>query len=134
MRSMIVPLVLTLTALATGAHAASLSVTLDHSTRLPVQGAASVVVGNPGVADVTVVGTNAVYVLGRSFGSTDIVVLDKAGRTVFSGDVTVTRSNATVALYRGVDRTDFTCASSCAQNERAGGGASAAPAAPAAHP
>jgi Flp pilus assembly secretin CpaC len=128
MRSKIVPLALMLTALASGARAANLNVAVDHSSRLPVHGAASVVLGNPGVADVTVVDTNTVYVLGRNVGATDIVVLDRAGRTVYSGAILVGRSGSEVAVYRGVDRTDFTCVDGCSKSEHQG--AAAAPAHP----
>ncbi|MGC1302414.1 MAG: pilus assembly protein N-terminal domain-containing protein [Caulobacteraceae bacterium] len=132
MRFTIVPFALALTALATNASATNLNVTLDHSMRLPVRGASSVVIGNPAVADVTVVDTNTVYVLGRDYGSTDIVVLDRAGHTVFSGDVTVTRPGSSVALYRGVDRTDYTCAEGCAKSGRSGDSGGAGAPAPAA--
>jgi Flp pilus assembly secretin CpaC len=129
MRFMIAPIALALTVMAAGASAEELTVTLDHSSRLPVQGAASVVVANPEVADVTVVDTNTVYVMGRSFGSTSIVVLNHAGRAVFSGDVIVVRPGSTVAVYRGVDRTDYSCANStCAKSDHGAAGAAAAPA------
>jgi hypothetical protein len=118
MRSKIALFILASAAMVAGsAQAASLSVLLDHSTRLPVVGAASVLVTNPAVADVTVVDSHTVYVAGRSQGSTNIIVLDTLGRTVFSGDVRVSRAGAPVAVYRGVERTDFTCAENCAKDQ-----------------
>ncbi len=133
-----VALTLTL-ALAAPALADSLVVPIDHSMRLAVHGqAASVVVGNPAVADVTVVDTHTLFVSGRGYGETDVVVLDRAGQTIFSGDVIVAAAGGgRVSVYRGPDRTDMACAPNCSVSTRSptapskegaapsGGGASA---------
>jgi hypothetical protein len=112
---------------ATAAGAQSLVVPIDHSTRLNVAGsAASVVVGNPQVADVTVVDSHTVFVSGRGFGETDVVVLDAAGRTLYAGDILVGSPNGgRVTVYRGQARTDMACAPGCAvsfRSETRGGG------------
>lgn len=101
---------------AAGAAAAdTLVVPIDHSTRLNVAGSASsVVVGNPQVADVTVVDSHTVFVSGRGFGQTDVVVLDAAGRTLYAGEVLVgSPSGGRVSVYRGQARTDMACAPGC---------------------
>lgn len=97
------------------ALAASLVVPIDHSTRLTVGGAAaSVLVGNPEVADVTVVDSHTLFVLGRGYGETDVVVLDAFGATLFSGEVIVAApSSGRVSVYRGGERTDHACAPGC---------------------
>lgn len=95
------------------ARAESLSVALDHAARINVQGAASVIVGDDKIADVTVVDSRTVFVEGRDYGSTAIVVNDKDGHTVFSGDITVVRPSSGVAVYRGLVRSDFACAPDC---------------------
>lgn len=95
------------------ARAETLSVALDHSARLRVNNASSVVVGDATVADVTVVDGHTVFVEGRNYGSTAIVVNDRDGRTVFSGDVTVVRPDGGVSVYRGLVRSDFACAPAC---------------------
>ena len=115
------PIALTLSLiLATPLAAETLTVAIDHSTRLNVAGAAaSVVVGNPQVADVTVVDSHTVYVSGRGYGETDVVVLDAAGRTLFAGDVMVGAPNSgRVSVYRGSARTDLACAPGCAVSFR----------------
>lgn len=97
-------------------HAGTLTVALDHSVRLALAGpAGSVVVGNPTVADVTVVDSHTVFVSGRGPGSTDVTVLDPLGRTLFSGDVNVTtQAGAHVIVHRGVDaRADLACDPKC---------------------
>ena len=121
--ALIAALALTLSAAGAGAAcAASLSVPLDRSVRLTVPGAAaSVVVGNPAVADVTVVDTHTLFVSGRGFGSTDIVVLDASGRVLVSTDVSVSPPNTGhVSVYRGAARTDLACSPGCQLSPRAG--------------
>jgi Flp pilus assembly secretin CpaC len=102
----------------------ALVVAIDHSVRLPVQGqAANVVVGNPKVADVTVVDSRTLFVSGRAFGQTDVVVLDNLGRTIFSGDVIVGASReGRVSVYRGHDRIDLNCDPGCAVPTAVGDG------------
>jgi Flp pilus assembly secretin CpaC len=108
------------------ANAASLSVPLDRSVRLSVPGsAASVVIGNPDIADVTVVDSHNIFVSGRSFGSTDIHVLDADGRLLISADLVVSAPNsAHVSIYRGATRTDLSCSPVC-QSAQGGGKAAA---------
>ncbi len=101
--------------LAAAAQAETLVISIDHSQRLPIGGAVqSVVVGNPAVADVTVVDSHTLYVTGKSFGQTDVIVLDTYGRTLYQGDVVVGSANVgRVTVYRGGARTDMACAPNC---------------------
>ena len=119
------------TLLASGAVAQSapLSVELDHTARLQLRAAAgSVIVGNPAVADVTVVDERTLYVSGRGYGVTEVVVLDGLGRTLYQNNVVVTRpQSGGVRVWRGAQPTDMACAASCAPSAR---NAPAAPAAP----
>ena len=64
--------------------------------------AKTVLVGNPAIADAQMVDDKTVYVVGRTFGQTNIVVLDATGAEVLNTRVTVgVSNNATVTLYRG---------------------------------
>lgn len=113
--------------LAAPAAALAMTVPLDHSVRLNVPGsAASVVIGNPAVADVTVVDSHTVYVMGKGYGSTDVVILDQGGRTLYTGDVIVTKPGSDVSVYRGGSRTDFACAPGCSEAVKASGGSTPA--------
>ena len=104
-----------LVAAAGAARAGTLSVPLNHSVRLPVSGrAASVVVGNSKVADVTVVDSRTLFVTGKSAGSTDVMVVDPLGRTVFAGDISVVLgAGKSVTVHRGVERADLACDPRC---------------------
>lgn len=112
--------------LAAAAHAETLVISIDHSQRLPIGGAVqSVVVGNPSVADVTVVDSHTLYVIGKSFGQTDVIALDAYGRTLYQGDVVVGSANVgRVTVYRGGARTDMACAPNCQAVVRNGAPAS----------
>jgi L-ascorbate metabolism protein UlaG (beta-lactamase superfamily) len=95
------------------AKAESMTVMIDHASRLNVQGVANVVVGNDKVADVTVVDSRTVYITGHQYGSTNIIITDRDGRTLFSGDVTVVSPASSIAVYRGATRTEVACAPTC---------------------
>ena len=98
----------------------SVSVEIDHSARVQLGGpAGTVIVGNPAVADVTVIDANTLFITGRGYGSTEVVVVDTIGRTIFQSNVVVTTSRNNVRVWRGSSPTDMACASSCTPNVRA---------------
>lgn len=106
-RSFLIPAVCAVTAAAAAAGpaaaAARFSVPISHSARLQIPGAAgSVIVGDPSVADAVVINAHTIYVQGKGYGETEIVVLDRAGREVWQADVTViTASGSRVTVMRG---------------------------------
>ena len=82
--------------------------------RLPAP-AGSIVVGNPAIADVTVHSPGLVMVVGRGFGETNLVILDRDGQTMVDADVQVTAitpSNG-VRLFQAASRQTYTCAPYC---------------------
>ena len=100
--------------------APSTSVAIDHTTRINLRdSAASVIVGNPAVADVTVVDERTLFLSGRGYGVTQVVVLDPLGRTIWSGEVVVTApTEGAVTVYRGAQATEMACASACSTSAR----------------
>lgn len=127
-RPLLLPVLVSALAAAGAAHAGALTLAMNHSVRLALPGpAASVVVGNPAVADVTVVDSRTVFVSGRGPGSTDVSVLDPLGRTLFSGDVRVMGgSGSRVIVHRGVTApTMMACDPACGvaggENSASGG-------------
>ena len=135
MRRLLIVAALSASALAGSAAAQSgpISVEIDHSTRVQLGGAAgSVIVGNPQIADVTVVDANTLFVTGKGYGVTEVVAVDGVGRTLFQRDVVVTGgSTGSVRVWRGGQATEMACASSCAPSIRTAGdtGAAGAPSA-----
>ncbi len=111
------------------AQSRPLSVEIDHTARLNLRGAASsVVVGNPQIADVTVVDEHTLFISGRGFGVTEIVVLDGMGRTIYQSEVVVSSpSSGQVRVWRGSAVTDMACSTTCAPTSRGAAGAAATP-------
>ncbi len=73
----------------------------------------AIVVGNPSIADATVHG-NKIYVHGRAFGSTNMIVLDQDGSQLAALDITVQMNGANnVAIYKAGNRYSYTCAPLC---------------------
>lgn len=118
------------------AQAQTLNVEIDRSARVALMGsAASVIVGNPAIADVTVVDANTLFVTGKGYGVTEVVAVDGVGRTIFQGEIVVTGgSTGSVRVWRGAQATEMACAASCAPSIRNGAGPGSASPAPAAVP
>jgi len=95
------------------AQAQSISVALDEvqTVTFPSQ-VATINVGNPSIADITLVDDRHAFILGKSYGSTNIIALNKAGNMIANTHVTVLNSQmATVTLQRGTQRTTYNCTS-----------------------
>jgi hypothetical protein len=73
---------------------------------------ATVYVGNPTIADVTMIDARHAFVQGKGYGRTNIVALNRDNVQVFNTSVTVTspRESGTVTLNRGAQRITLTCA------------------------
>lgn len=97
-----------------------LDVEIDRAQRIQLRGAASsVIVANPAVADVTMVDASTLYVTGRGYGSTEVVVVDAIGRTLYQSVVTVTApSSGHVRVWRGGAATEMSCGAGCAPSQR----------------
>ncbi|HZZ35321.1 MAG TPA: pilus assembly protein N-terminal domain-containing protein [Caulobacteraceae bacterium] len=114
MRRLPFALVLALLGPAT-ALAQSLAVNIDQGARITLPApAGDVMVGNPGIADVTVLDERHVLLTGKTYGVTNVMISDKTGRTMFSRQVVVAAPDANrVSLYRGPDIYNFACSPRC---------------------
>ncbi|WP_421729894.1 pilus assembly protein N-terminal domain-containing protein [Brevundimonas sp.] len=108
---------------AQSANSGALTLQVDRSQRIALRGAAdSVIVGNPLIADVTVVDANTLFVTGKGYGVTEIVAVDAIGRTLFQNQVIVTGGQTgSVRVWRGATATEMACASSCSPSVRLSG-------------
>ncbi len=98
-------------AAAPAADAAGFSVPLDEvkviTFKTPVK---TVFVGNPTIADVTVIDPQHVFVLGKSFGTTNLVALDDRGRETVNSQISVfDRPGSVVTLHRGPAKITLSC-------------------------
>lgn len=87
----------------------------DHSRILDVgRPPGTIVVGNPSIADVTISGTQ-VLLHARSYGTTNIIILDEAGAQLADYEVTVqSGGDDNVYVFRaGYSQLTYLCAPDC---------------------
>jgi len=125
----ILMLVLAATLVAETAIAAAsdgLAIELNRSRRVVLPGTpANISVADPSIADVTVIDTRSIVVIGKSFGVTDIVVSDHSGRLLMDSRVAVIPPELQhVTVYRGVERTEYGCLGGCQGDGGTGGAGS----------
>lgn len=88
---------------------------LDHARVMRMVGSvATVIIGNPAIADVAMPDPQTVVLTGKSYGETNMVMLDDAGNILAEQMLRVTvRGQSLVSVYRGVQRTTLTCSPTC---------------------
>ena len=91
-----------------------LQIQSDESQMLTIPSSpGAVIVGNPSIADVSIDGTR-VFVHGRGFGQTTLLILDSEGKQLASFDIAVSHTQATnVAVFSGGTRYSYSCAPYC---------------------
>jgi Flp pilus assembly secretin CpaC len=78
--------------------------------------AATIVVGNPLIADLTIQPGGLAIITGKGYGATNFVVLDRHGAVLTEHAVEVTGPNdKTVVVYRGIDRETYSCTPDCSR-------------------
>ena len=95
--------------------AEQLGIELDQATimKLPEK-VSTIVVGNPLIADVAVQSGGLVVVTGKGYGTTNLIVLDRAGTVLMERSIVVRGANVnTVAVFRGVERETYSCTPQC---------------------
>lgn len=99
-----------------GTHGGHYSVELNKTevVYLPAN-AGAVVVGNPDIADVSVHSANTIFVVGRGYGETNLVVLNAAGQKIMDADIQVVNNLPAhgVRIYNGAERSTYSCAPYC---------------------
>lgn len=97
------------------ALAAPINVPVDQVRKVPFGGlASSVSPGNPAIADVNVVDEQTILVVGKKPGVTNLVIMDRAGRTLFNDRIVVSAGDVNaVQISRGGKVTTYACAPNC---------------------
>ncbi len=108
---------LCLGALVLPASASVLTVSQNSSEVVRLESeAATVIVGNPMIADVVVLDGNLLIVQGRLFGTTNVIALNAGGEAIANIQVTVgAEQHLALSLYRGADRVTYACPGNCVQ-------------------
>ncbi|RXF73649.1 pilus assembly protein N-terminal domain-containing protein [Hansschlegelia zhihuaiae] len=94
---------------------ATINVAVDHASvvRAP-DNVATVIVGNPMIADATTQKNGVVVITGKTFGSTNVMLLDGAGAVLSETIVNVRRApETTLVVQRGNTRESFSCTPRC---------------------
>jgi hypothetical protein len=101
-------------ALSSAAGAETIVVTMDQAklARVPPR-TATLVVGNPLIADVTVQAGGAMVITGKGYGVTNLIALDLSGRPLFDKLVRVQGPAESVVVYRGASRESYICEPNC---------------------
>ena len=127
-RRFLLPFALALGLGLVGAHAEGttpiLSVTVDEAkiARIP-EGTTTLVIGNPIVADVTMLkGSGAMVVTGKGFGQTNLIALDAKGEVLDEKMIRVVPTAATLLVQRGTERESYSCAPQCMPTVQLGDG------------
>ncbi|OZB12429.1 MAG: hypothetical protein B7X55_14510 [Rhodobacterales bacterium 34-62-10] len=102
-------------ACASAAQAQQLSIEASKTVPLRLSGpASSIVVGNKNIADVAVHDDRLIFVTGKSYGTTNLMVFNKAGEEVYSAEVVVTANSSNlVTVNRGGQNQTYDCAPVC---------------------
>ncbi|WP_417489156.1 pilus assembly protein N-terminal domain-containing protein [Maricaulis sp.] len=104
------------------ALAEDLTIAVEHAqvVRLPGE-ASAIIIGNPSIADALVHDGRTLVLTGRLQGRTNVIAMDRIGRVIYSRDIAVTNPTENqVALYRGAERSTFSCAETCDEVPRVG--------------
>lgn len=100
---------------AAASPAETLIVEVDRAALLRLSSpAATIILGNPAIADALVKDSRMIVVTGKSYGSTNLIVLDGEGHTVEEVTLHVRAANdGIVTVQRGTSRVSLSCAPTC---------------------
>ncbi len=123
----LVALVTTVAASAIPAKAEPIAVMVDRAKVMRVSRPADIVIiGNPAIADATIQDNQTLIITGRSFGSTNLIVLDAEGQAIADEIVTVgSPDDQVVTVYRRASRQTFSCTPDCSPTLAIGDNAAA---------
>jgi Flp pilus assembly secretin CpaC len=93
----------------------TIAVNVDQAklVRLPGK-VATIVVGNPMIADVTLQPGGMIVVTGKGYGATNFIALDRSGEILVDRQIQVEGpSDRLVTVYRGIERESYSCMPQC---------------------
>lgn len=92
----------------------AVTVVLDQARlmKLPDR-VATLVIGNPLIADATLQSGGIAVLTGKSYGSTNLVALDHSGNVLMQRMLRVKAPQQDVSVYRGTERTTYSCTPRC---------------------
>lgn len=96
-------------------QASPVSVKVNMARILRISAPANtVIIGNPKVADVTIQDPQTLVLTGKSYGQTNMIVLDAQGKAIADTLIEVVQAQADlITVYMGSARTTLACAPVC---------------------
>jgi hypothetical protein len=106
------------------AFAADIIIILDQAklVKMPDK-VATIVIGNPLIADASVQSGGLMVLTGKGYGATNIIALDRAGAVLMEKTVEVQGPRNVLVVYRGVERETYNCTPKCEKRITLGDGA-----------
>jgi Pilus formation protein N terminal region len=101
-----------------------IAVNVDQAklVRLPTK-VATIVVGNPLIADVALQSGGVVVVTGKGYGATNFIAMDRGGEVVMNRIIQVEGpTDQIVTVYRGLERESYSCMPVCQRRATLGDG------------
>jgi len=102
------------------AHATEdvIRVFMDHARIIKLDRMVSkVIIGNANVADVTVSDPQTIVLTGKSYGTTNLVILDQAGDAIVDERILVSVDEAnTLRVFKQTARSVYSCSPSCEEH------------------
>ncbi len=102
----------------------AIAVNVDQAklVKLPSR-VATIVVGNPLIADVTLQSGGIVVVTGKGYGATNFVAMDRGGEILVDRVIQVEGpTDQLVTVYRGIERESYSCLPVCQKRVTLGDG------------
>jgi hypothetical protein len=102
----------------------AIAVNVDQAklVKLPTR-VATIVVGNPLIADVTLQSGGIIVVTGKGYGATNFIAMDRSGEVLVDRVIQVEGpTDQLITIYRGVDRESYSCMPICQQRVTLGDG------------
>ena len=102
----------------------SIAVNVDQArlVKLPAR-VATIVVGNPLIADVALQAGGVLVVTGKGYGATNFIAMDRGGEVLVDRVIQVEGpTDQLITVYRGIDRESYTCRPICQRRVTLGDG------------
>jgi hypothetical protein len=102
----------------------TIAVNVDQArlVKLPAR-VATIVVGNPLIADVALQAGGVIVVTGKGYGATNFIAMDRSGEVLVDRLIQVEGpTDQLITVYRGVDRESYSCMPICQRRVTLGDG------------
>ena len=102
----------------------AIAVNVDQAKLIRLPGrVATIVVGNPLIADVTLQTGGVMVVTGKGYGATNFIAMDRSGEILVDRIIQVEGpTDQLVTVYRGVERESYSCMPICQRRVTLGDG------------